>query len=598
LVKIPYTASIKFKIIMLCLLISIIFSLIVSYVIFDIFKKNQISDQIKSATHSLQSSIKSIDTDILEIYNVILRCSTDKDILKFLNASAQQPDIETALSFTALNALQNNLLSNSIENYINKVIIYSIIGDRSIIGGKYSGNMNDAELCKNLSYFDYLLNAKKYEWIGIVSELPTLSLNDTQCLPIIRPIYSVSSQGYLGWIYLSVSPKILINNMETYLLSENSDIFLAIGNASYKYLNSSLVPCEDNIGFNFDKNSKQVYNTTVNIDGEEKKALAANSKVINYTIIQTLPEIRFDYYRPQYINVIITFVLLISVVTLILYSVLNILVSKPIMKLMDGISSIANGNFLVNPSLEGRSEFGIIGQAINKMAISIDTFMKDKIKAEQIKKTLEFNILQNQINPHFMYNTLNTIKWMADMQKAAGISELTETLSKLLKMISKNTNSVITLKEELDVLKMYMLIQKYRYEDGFEYSIELLDEQLYNTKILKFSLQPIVENAIFHGIRPKGAGNILISINTNDSDMIITILDTGVGMSEEKINNILNNEVSEKGFFKKLGLHNVNERIKLEYGNQYGITIKSEIGSYTEVTLKYPKKYITDSCSQ
>ena len=203
-------------------------------------------------------------------------------------------------------------------------------------------------------------------------------------------------------------------------------------------------------------------------------------------------------------------------------------------------------------------------------------------------------MLQSQINPHFLYNTLNSIKWMATIQGANGISEMTTSLSRLLKSISKGTSLLIDIREELSLLENYFTIQSYRYGGTISMDIQVDEESLYNSEIIKFTLQPLVENAIFHGIEPKGsAGHIQIHVGYEIADATdrirIDVTDDGVGMTAEKSAQILSsNDDSSADFFREIGVSNVHKRLQYQFGTEYGITIESKEGEYTTMSIHIP----------
>ena len=225
------------------------------------------------------------------------------------------------------------------------------------------------------------------------------------------------------------------------------------------------------------------------------------------------------------------------------------------------------------------------------MSMSIQRLMNQQLETEHEKRQLELDNLQNQISPHFLYNTLYTIKWMAIIQNAPGITEMLDSLTQIMKNISKNKNSKITLRDELELLNHYITIQRYRYGDSFSYSLEVENEELLNSLIFKFSLQPLIENAIFHGLSTKKQpGQIHLRVKKEQSDLIIIITDNGIGISQREINRILSTaeDITEEQIFKKIGLKNINRRLQLEYGEHYGIRIRSELNQFTEVTIRYP----------
>lgn len=173
------------------------------------------------------------------------------------------------------------------------------------------------------------------------------------------------------------------------------------------------------------------------------------------------------------------------------------------------LSQISNGDFTPSTEIEWNNELGDIGRGINFLAENIEHLIDTRIADAKEKKDLEYKVLQNQINPHFLYNTLNSIKWMTTIQGATGICEMTTSLSRLLRSISKGTKLLIPLSEEIALVKDYFNIQNYRYGGTIIFEVCCEDDTFLDTPIIKFTLQPIVENAIFHGLEPKGGSSTI-----------------------------------------------------------------------------------------
>jgi two-component system sensor histidine kinase YesM len=255
---------------------------------------------------------------------------------------------------------------------------------------------------------------------------------------------------------------------------------------------------------------------------------------------------------------------------------------------------IAAGDFSPDPALEGHDELGVLGRGINEMATDIQHLLTRVIADERERRRLELAVLQNQVNPHFLYNTLNSVKLMATLQKADGIREMVTALGRLLMNLAKHTSEKVTLKEEFSLLNDYIYIQNIRYKGKIKVDYLLPDENCLKYLIIKFTLQPIVENAIFHAIEPKkNAGRILIAVTATDSQLEISIADDGVGMTAAQIESLLGGDQAglNRGL-SPIGIKNVNERLKLAYGHQYGLTIDSVVGEYTKVHLRFPKESV------
>jgi two-component system sensor histidine kinase YesM len=169
---------------------------------------------------------------------------------------------------------------------------------------------------------------------------------------------------------------------------------------------------------------------------------------------------------------------------------------------------------------------------------------------------------------------------MATIQNATGIVEMTTALSRFLKILSKETRELVALRDELFLLDDYLVIQKYRYGGSVNFE-KKIEEELLDTPIPRFILQPLVENAIFHGIEPKGSGNIVLLAEKRDADVLISITDDGVGMATSSL-------PADGESFGGLGIHSVDERLRYAFGEGYGLSIESKQGSYTKATIRVP----------
>ena len=256
------------------------------------------------------------------------------------------------------------------------------------------------------------------------------------------------------------------------------------------------------------------------------------------------------------------------------------------------INDTAAGDFSRDPSIEWNNELGEIGKGINDLSESIDTLLCTRLENEKQKRDLEYKVLQNQINPHFLYNTLNSIKMMASIQGATGIAEMTTALASLLRNISKGDSLLIPISEELALVKDYFTIQNYRYGGMISFETLIEDVSITDYTIVKFTLQPLVENAIFHGLEPKGGiGKISIHLSYVGEDISIEVIDDGVGISEEKLSGILEGSAKDKNdLFKEIGISNVHKRIQYEFGEQYGISIHSTVHKGTTMQVIIPRR--------
>ncbi|OPH59956.1 hypothetical protein BC351_18715 [Paenibacillus ferrarius] len=262
-------------------------------------------------------------------------------------------------------------------------------------------------------------------------------------------------------------------------------------------------------------------------------------------------------------------------------------IAKPIKQLEASMKNVQKGNFDTVVDIREANEIGALSRAFNRMTYEIQELLKQNTLVQEMKRKSELQALQAQINPHFLYNTLDSIIWMAEGKKMVEVITMTYSLSKLFRLsISKGTD-ITPLADEIEHIRSYLNIQKIRYGDHLDFEIDI-DPDLHMFKVLKVMLQPIVENAIYHGIKNKQEkGKIMIHGFRDEARLLLQISDNGVGMSSEQLDNVFKNkERASKGG--GIGVRNVDERIKLYYGNSYGLHIESEYDVGTTVYMTLP----------
>ena len=291
------------------------------------------------------------------------------------------------------------------------------------------------------------------------------------------------------------------------------------------------------------------------------------------------------------ISVALTFLIcaLILLIVLIVYS--NI-VNKPVKSLIKDMKRFekeADG-FVLNGGSEAVTELRVISDSFRHMTVKISELM-EKVRHEEteLRKT-ELKALQAQINPHFLYNTLDSIQWMCEQGRTDDAAKMVSSLARLFRISISRGKELITIKDEMRHAESYLIIQSYRYKDQFTYSFEI-DPTLENCLCNKITVQPLIENAIYHGLnRTVDEGEIKISVKKapdDENDILITVSDNGIGMTEEQCNAILKKERSDSS---GIGVKNVNDRLKIYFGDKYGLNIESELDVGTTVTVRIPKK--------
>lgn len=263
-------------------------------------------------------------------------------------------------------------------------------------------------------------------------------------------------------------------------------------------------------------------------------------------------------------------------------------ITKPVKSLEKSMKEVEKGNFApAVMEVREENEIGHLRRNFNMMTEEIRKLMEQRDQEQQTKRKSELKALQAQINPHFLYNTLDSIIWMAEWGKNQEVVLMTSSLAKLLRRSISNEQEAVTVAEEVEYTETYLTIQKMRYKDKLEYEI-LVDPEILQKSVIKLILQPLVENAIYHGIKYKeGKGLIRIRGFRQNERMILQVQDDGKGMEPETLAHIFEKHTRDTRS-NGVGLNNVNERIQLYYGDDYGISFRSSPGEGTEATITLP----------
>ena len=260
-------------------------------------------------------------------------------------------------------------------------------------------------------------------------------------------------------------------------------------------------------------------------------------------------------------------------------------VASPIRRLQRLMRRVENGVLTIRAPERGAYEIRELSKSFNAMIEKICSLMDEVIEEKDRLRKSEIRALQAQINPHFLYNTLDSIVWLAETGEKEEVVTMVTSLASLLRITISRGDPFVTVKEELNHAQNYLIIQKIRYGDRFDFSIQA-DEDLLHCRTVRIVLQPLIENAISHGIEPmEGAGHIRICVSREGDRILMQVTDNGVGMEEEKLRSILQADPEKAS---GIGVKNVNERIRLCCGEEYGLQFISRPGEGTTVRIWLP----------
>ena len=263
-------------------------------------------------------------------------------------------------------------------------------------------------------------------------------------------------------------------------------------------------------------------------------------------------------------------------------------ITLPIQKLRDSMKKVQEGDFSVSDVVvDSKNEIGSLTKSFDVMTHRIHELMEQNVHEQEEKRKSELKALQSQINPHFLYNTLDSIIWMAEGKKNEEVVLMTASLARLLRQSISNEDEVVPIANEVEYARGYLTIQKMRYKDKLEFQIEV-DSSILYIPLIKLVLQPIIENAIYHGLKYKESKGLLIVKGfMKDGNAVLQVIDDGVGMDEETLAHIYDKH-KVNYHSNGVGVYNVQKRLKLYYGEDYGITYTSELGKGTTATITIP----------
>lgn len=391
----------------------------------------------------------------------------------------------------------------------------------------------------------------------------------------------------LGVILFDIRHDIIKNSINSVTIGEKGFVFVADSDNNIVY-----APVNNIV--------ERVNPAWLNVSGSEfitAKIKGGNyqihSEKSEYTAWRTVGVFSFDEVMAS-VNTIIYILLACILVTILIVSISSFqlakTITKPIFKLQKLMKQAEGGDLSVHFNNRYNDEIGELGLSFNHMINQIDNLIREVYVEQQNKRFAELKSLQEQIKPHFLYNTLDTISWMAREYNADEIVKLIDALTNMFRIGLSHGNDMISVKEEISHVSNYLYIQKIRYKDKLSYEINM-DETLLDYKVPKLILQPLVENAIYHGIKEKrGNGTITVSAKREDNLLIFKVHDDGAGIPADRVK-LLNLKLSSNTELvpkESFGLFYIQERVQLCYEKNYGISIESVQGEETTVTVTLP----------
>lgn len=522
----------------------------------------------------LEMAMTNNEQSITQVRNTInnYTASTKDRMNNLVNVVSENDSIE---------AIRNHMETMvDINEDIASIIIYSEDGE--IL--EFQGNGKLKENIENNLSFDQEELIKKGDYVVTSPHVQNIIENK---YPWVVTVAKKKWAGpYNQEVYLTMDIK--FSSIATYI----DDV--GIGQHGYCFITNSskdLVyhPLQQLIYLNIKKeNLEQIDTLTSNSEIRDGAIFTAqeipdyNWKVIGVSYISELVDSKLI----SGLKALAYILAIMLVLAVIVIFVLSKLITKPVRSLVVAMSEFEQNaiEFKYQP-VKSFSEFNQLTHSFEHMVGQIQSLM-EQVKREEItlRKT-ELKALQAQINPHFLYNTLDSIQWMCEQDNTKDAVVMVGALAQLFRISISKGYELITIEKELQHAQSYLLIQSYRYRDQFTYKF-VVEPEVLPYLCNKITIQPIIENAIYHGIsRMVDKGEITIEVYFDNDDVVFIISDNGVGMTSKQVENILKKELTDS---KGIGVKNVNDRIKIYFGNNYGITVSSELDVGTVITIRIP----------
>ena len=573
--------STKFKIIgtaILCVLLVGIVSngLLYNYLNGIILEKAERIDQLNLETVESQ-----IQQRISDVFNLGVLCANDNTITAATNFSDLRSLAAKQAGLQAQSLMTSYLRSSAIERYTDKFLVFNRTGLVIQSSVQVTGTMQDVSNILKLPAFFEISEPGVSQTLQLS---PSVAHHGRNAFILMADMQGVGAKKENAFVYLELN----IDLFEDILAPFNGVQNIFIASADGKSVLTS-----DGNPLPFTLNADMLDSDgEFKADGQRYKLRISpleNCDLVLYSYTNLTELSRTDGKMGYSVFVVIVTCLLIA---LGLAVILSNYITRPINRLIARIRRISENDFSYDPTIEqSQDEIGQIGKVVNEMTMSIDHLIKETESMYEQRKNIELSLLQSQVNPHFLYNTLDSVHWMAVIQKNPGIANMTRSLVNLLKNIAKGTQDKITLREEISLLQDYIAIQSVRYLETFEFRNEVPDA-FCDYRIIKLTLQPLVENAIFHGIEPTGRyGMITLSAYEENDDLILTVTDDGAGMDKAQCAALFTGGGTQsKSALNGIGVSNVHTRLQLVYGKRYGLSVESEKDKFTRVSVRIPKE--------
>lgn len=601
---------IRYKLIVHFLLVSIIPSIALGVIIgwtVDRIVERQVNDHTLQLIHKVNQSLEYYAGNM---QNMTYLIAFNPEVQAFLNGNGRR---NRDADYGEMTGSRHYEIRKFLQSF---TTLYPEVAGILVVNrnGDYISNELYARTSANLTrepwYQEAVENEGIFKMIGTPSGRNLTShveYRDEEVISVVRAIIDPESNRVTGVILIDFKLRIIAETLKNvrlgktgYLMvvdEQGTPIYRSLANMNHR------VPL-DRFG---DASTGTVAET---VDGERLQFVYRKSNFTNWTTVGVFPGTESASEMRNIRFYLVSFVFVVCLFGIAASYYLSLSISRPIGQLMSFMRKAESGDLHIRYTGSRKDEIGMLGRSFNRMLLQIRNLLKLTEQHERQKREAELRSLQAHIKPHFLYNTLDTMHWLARKKGATDVAEVIESLSRLFRIGLSKGDDRILLTDEIEHVRSYLNIQHVRYKEKLNWTIEI-DPGLDDVVVLKMILQPIVENAIYHGIKERrGPGNISIRGQKQNGVLLLIVSDDGVGIKAEALarlqqrlnevekaehaapeNIAFENEVESAAALVRTsgyGILNVQERIRLTFGNRYGIQIESEYGKGTEVMIRLP----------
>lgn len=560
---------------------------IIVYDVYESILESKINASTQQTLSQLASNISAVIDNLIAASNML---SLDKELIDILKKEDYVSEWEEFYEKSKIIDKLANAKNSVLYPYDTDIIIFDLKGNNIYSSTVYGFNKKYDDI-KNQYWFKKTINMNGYMfWMSPLGRYIYINNFCKNNIAMARLIKGDKSLGGYGVLLISLYPQSkLVSMFKTVNLPEGTRLFL-VDEKGTIILTDNLSMIGHSLGESYLTNIESSYSgsLTMNINGEKMVINYHTIPKVNWKVIQVTP---YDALMKEVgqlwsYNILINslFVTILMIISILLFTA----ITRPLHKLSLLMKEISKGNFNIEAPVNGNDEVSQLSKTFNIMVKEIDRLIKQLEEEHKMRERMYFETLQMQINPHFLFNALNGIKWMAIIKGENEIGRMITALGKLLETTLSKNGEIIPLSEEIQCVDSYVLLQKMRYGDRFDIQYNI-DETILSYKVPRLILQPLVENAIIHGFEDMESRGMITINGYKQSDLLfIEVADNGKGMSSEKIDQILKGLQKNNKFNNNIGLKNVNDRIKLYFGVDYGLVIHSEEGKGTVIQICLP----------